>query len=93
MQRQRKLGVILCIIGAAGAGKSHLFSQTAENLPIMQTLYGGIEGYYMSGCGLDDLCAHFNVMSAAKLFAVCEELKPGAAKENMDKLKYQANAL
>ena len=92
LQNYRKIGVILCFVGAAGAGKSHLFSQTAENLPIMQTLYDGVEGYYMSGQGLDDIVARFNLMSTAKLFAVCEELKPNAAKENMDKLKYQADS-
>ena len=75
LQNYRKIGVILCFVGAAGAGKSHLFSQTAENLPIMQTLYDGVEGYYMSGQGLDDIVARFNLMSTAKLFAVCEELQ------------------
>jgi hypothetical protein len=92
LQNYRKIGVILCFVGAAGAGKSHLFSETAENLPIMQTIYDGIDGYYMSGQGLDDIVARFNLMSTAKLFAVCEELKPNAAKENMDKLKYQADS-
>ena len=31
-------------------------------------------------------------MSSSKLFAVCEELKSGAAKENMDKLKFLTDA-
>ena len=92
VQRLTKIGVIMGFVGAAGCGKSHLFSQCSENLPIFQTLFGGNEGYYMSGQGLDDVVARFNTMSSAKLFAVCEELKSGAAKENMAKLKFLADA-
>ena len=92
VQRLTKIGVIMGFVGAAGCGKSHLFTQCSENLPIFQTLFGGNEGYYMSGQGLDDVVARFNTMSSAKLFAVCEELKAGAAKENMAKLKFLADA-
>ena len=92
VQRLEKIGVILGFVGAPGAGKSHLLTQCSENLPIFQTLFGGNEGYYMSGQGLDDLLTRFNVMSSSKLFAVCEELKAGAAKDNMDKLKFLADA-
>jgi hypothetical protein len=46
----------------------------------------------MVGAGVDDLVSRFNIMSSSKLFAVCEELKAGDAKNNMDKLKNLAGA-
>merc|ERR1719453_324221 len=49
LQKLRKTGVILCFIGAAGVGKSLLFSECDENHPIFQTIYGGVDGHYMIG--------------------------------------------
>ena len=92
LQKVRKTGVILCFIGAAGVGKSLLFSECDENHPIFQTIYGGVNGHYMIGQGVSALTARFNIMSAAKLFAVCEELPAGAATANMDALKHVAGA-
>ena len=78
LQNLTKLGVILVFVGAAGAGKSLLFSECEENHPIFQTFYGGVEGYYQVGQGIEDLVTRFNIMSSCKFFACAEELKSGA---------------
>lgn len=96
LQTRTKPGVILCILGDPGVGKSFLFYPSGRNTPILRTIYGGRRGFdtlpYMGAGDVTQLTARFNLTQGNKLVCVLDEVGQKSTRIVMDQLKHLAGS-